>query len=128
MLQTVNDKAADTKKIAGTFKPIDYTKEVPLDPNDVDGWMVHIDAMLSPKYESALVKYIRAERDIFAWKPSDMLGIPREVVVHSLWIIKPGSKPVKKWLRCFNVEKHKAISKEVGKLLTIGFIKEVYHP
>jgi len=26
-----------------------------------------------------LVDFLRANRDIFVWKPSDMLGIPREV-------------------------------------------------
>jgi hypothetical protein len=32
--------------------------------------------------------------DVFAWKPSDMKGIPREVAEHKL-NIKPGSKLVK---------------------------------
>jgi hypothetical protein len=64
---------------------------------------------------------------MFAWKPSDMKGIPRVVAEHKL-NIKPGSKPVKQRLRCFNDAKCKAISEEVMKLLGAGFIREVFHP
>ena len=65
--------------------------------------------------------------DIFAWKPSDMPGIPREVAEHSL-NIRPGSKPVKQRLRRFDEEKRRVIGEEISKLLAAGFIKEVYHP
>jgi hypothetical protein len=74
-----------------------------------------------------LVDFLRTNKDIFAWKPSDMPGIPREVTEHALWI-KPGSKPVKQRLRCFDEEKHRAIGKEITKLLAAEFIREVYHP
>jgi hypothetical protein len=42
--------------------------------------------------------------------------------------IKPGSKPVKQRLRRFNDEKCKAIGEEILKLLSAGFIREVFHP
>jgi hypothetical protein len=64
---------------------------------------------------------------MFAWKPSDIKGIPKEVVEHKL-NIKPGSKPVKQHLHRFNDEKSKAIGEEILKLLSAGFIHEVYHP
>jgi hypothetical protein len=48
---------------------------------------------LSPKYESALVEFLCENWDIFAWQPSDMIGVPRELTEHALQII-PGSKPV----------------------------------
>jgi hypothetical protein len=64
---------------------------------------------------------------MFAWKPSDMKGIPREVAEHKL-NIKPGSKPVKQRLRHFNDEKCKAIDEEIKKLLSSRFIGEVFHP
>jgi hypothetical protein len=65
--------------------------------------------------------------DVFMWKPSDMKGIPREVAEHKL-NIKPGSKPVKQRLCRFNNDKCKAIGEEILKLLSAGFIHEVYHP
>jgi hypothetical protein len=64
---------------------------------------------------------------VFAWKPSDIKGIPREVAEHKL-NIKQGSKPVKQCLLHFNDEKFKAIGEEVMKLLSAGFIREVFHP
>jgi hypothetical protein len=56
-----------------------------------------------------------------------MKGILREVAEHKL-NIKSGSKPVKQRLRRFNDEKFKAIGEEVMKLLSAGFIHEVFHP
>jgi hypothetical protein len=64
---------------------------------------------------------------MFTWKPSDMKGIPREVAERKL-NIKPGSKLVKQRLHRFNDEKCKAIDKEIMKLLSAGFIREVFHP
>ena len=74
-----------------------------------------------------LVDFLRANADIFAWSPSDMPGIPREVAEHSL-DIRAGSKPVKQRLRRFDEEKRRAIGEEIHKLLAAGFIKEVFHP
>ena len=67
-----------------------------------------------------LVDFLRANADIFAWSPSDMPGIPREVTEHSLDIL-PNSKPVKQCLR-------RVIGEVVHKLLEAGFVKEVFHP
>jgi len=47
--------------------------------------------------EAVLVDFLRANADVFAWSPSDMPGIPREVAEHSL-DIEAGSKPVKQRL------------------------------
>jgi hypothetical protein len=55
-----------------------------------------------------LVDFLRANINIFAWSPSDMLGIPREVAEHALEI-RGGSKPVKQHLRRFDEEKRKVI-------------------
>jgi len=74
-----------------------------------------------------LVDFLRANADMFAWSPSDMPGIPREVAEHSLEI-QAGSKPVKQRLRRFDEEKRKIIGEEMHKLLTAGFINEVHHP
>jgi hypothetical protein len=74
-----------------------------------------------------LVNFLRANVDIFAWSPSDMPGIPREVVEHTLEI-RASSKLVKQRLRRFDEEKRKVIGEEIHKLLEAGFIKEVHHP
>nr|CAE01914.2 OSJNBb0070J16.8 [Oryza sativa Japonica Group]CAE02343.1 OSJNBb0072M01.4 [Oryza sativa Japonica Group] len=64
---------------------------------------------------------------IFAWKPSDMPGIPREVIEHSLHV-KEDAKPIKQRLRCFAQDRKDAIKEELTKLLAAGFIKEALHP
>jgi len=74
-----------------------------------------------------LIDFLRANTNIFAWSPSDMPGIPREVTEHSL-DIRASSKPVKQRLRRFDEEKRRAIGEEIHKLLAAGFIKEVFHP
>jgi hypothetical protein len=74
-----------------------------------------------------LVDFLRANADIFAWSPSDMPGIPREVAEHSLDIL-PHSCAVQQRLRHFDEERRWAIGAELRKLLEAGFIKEVFHP
>ena len=74
-----------------------------------------------------LVDFLRANVDMFAWSPSDMLGIPREVAEHAL-DIRAGSRPARQRLRRFDEEKRRAIGEEVQKLVAAGFIKEVFHP
>jgi hypothetical protein len=74
-----------------------------------------------------LVDFLRANADIFAWSPSDMPGIPREVAEHSLDIL-PHSRAVQQQLRRFDEERRRAIGAELRKLLEAGFIKEVFHP
>ena len=75
--------------------------------------MVRIGTTLSSKYESALADFLHANRDIFAWRPLDMPGILREVAEHALKI-RPGSKPVKQCLRCFDKGKRRAIGEEIA--------------
>jgi hypothetical protein len=74
-----------------------------------------------------LVDFLHANASIFAWSPSDMLGIPREVAEHSLDIL-PHSKAVQQRLRRFDEERRREIGVELRRLLEAEFIKEVFHP
>jgi hypothetical protein len=74
-----------------------------------------------------LVDFLCANTDIFAWSPSDMPDIPREVAEHSLDIL-PHSRAVQQRLRRFDEERRRAIGVELRKLLEAGFIKEVFLP
>jgi hypothetical protein len=75
----------------------------------------------------ALVDFLCPNADIFAWSPSDMPGISREVAEHSLDIL-PHSRVVQQRLLRFDEERCRAIGVELWKLLEAGFIKEVFHP
>jgi hypothetical protein len=74
-----------------------------------------------------LVDFLHANAEVFAWSPSDMPGIPRDVAEHSL-DIRAGARPMKQLLRRFDEEKRRAIGEEIHKLMVAGFIKEVFHP
>nr|CAE76039.1 B1292H11.25 [Oryza sativa Japonica Group] len=80
-----------------------------------------------PKKELALITFLRDDADVFAWQPSDMPGVPREVIEHKL-MVRPDAKPVKQKLRRFAPDRKQAIREELDKLLKAGFIREVLHP
>jgi hypothetical protein len=65
--------------------------------------------------------------DVFAWEPSQMPGIHREVIEHHLKIY-PDAKSVRQKPRKQSVERQNFIYEEVRKLLHAGFIKKVHHP
>jgi hypothetical protein len=56
-----------------------------------------------------------------------MPGVPRELIEYALNVHQK-AVPKKQRLRRFAHDKHEAIKREIVKLLTAGFIKEVIHP
>ena len=54
------------------------------------------------------MQFLHENWDIFAWKPSDMPGVPRELAEHCLRV-DPKVKPIKEHLRRSAVQKRKAI-------------------
>jgi hypothetical protein len=55
---------------------------------------------LSDKYKDTLISFLRNHIDIFTWKPTDMLGVPRELIEHFL-NVSATAKPIKQKLRLF---------------------------
>ena len=64
---------------------------------------------------------------MFAWTPSDMSGVPREVIEHHLAVC-PNARPVKQKARKQAPEKQAFIVKEVEKLKAAKVVREVAHP
>ena len=56
-----------------------------------------------------------------------MPGINPSVICHKL-NVDMSMRPIKQKRRVFALDRNQAISDEVGKLLTTGFIREVYYP
>jgi hypothetical protein len=56
-----------------------------------------------------------------------MPGVPRRLIKHSL-NVDPKATPKRQHLCCFTDDRRDAIKKELTKLLTSGFICEVFHP
>ena len=62
--------------------------------------------------------------DVFAWEPSQMIGIPREVIEHHLRIY-PDATPVRQKPRKQSVERQNFIREEVRKLLHASLKKGI---
>jgi hypothetical protein len=92
----------------------------PTDPNKTTSIAVNLD----PAYESTLVEFLCEHWEIFAWCPSDMPEVPRELVEHAL-NMDPKAKPVKQPLRRFDKPKRKSISSKLHRLENAGFIREI---
>ena len=72
-------------------------KEVAFVPGD-QSKTDQIGASLEPKYEDMLVSFLREHVDVFTWKPTDILGMSRELIEHSLNILAT-AKPTQQKLR-----------------------------
>jgi hypothetical protein len=64
---------------------------------------------------------------MFAWQPSQMPGIPMEVIEHHLKIY-PDTRSVQQKPQKQSVERRNFIHEEIKKMLDAGFIREVHHP
>ncbi|XP_075651794.1 uncharacterized protein LOC142622232 [Castanea sativa] len=82
---------------------------------------------LSPEMKMRLVRFFKENMDVFAWSHEDMPSISPKVIQHRL-NVDPEKKPVQQRRRVFALELNQAITKEVNKLLSAGFIREVYYP
>jgi hypothetical protein len=74
-----------------------------------------------------LIAFLQANVDVLAWQPSDMSGIPREVIEHKLKVYADAG-PFHQKLRKQSMERQNFIREEVQKLLHVNFLCEVHHP
>ncbi|KAM1394811.1 hypothetical protein ACFX2F_030813 [Malus domestica] len=88
--------------------------------------MARIGSCLSPTEKEELTAFLKENRDIFTWSPSDMLGIDSAIVCHKLHI-DPAAKPVIQKRRHFAPQRVAIIEAEINKLLEAGFIEEMAH-
>ena len=91
-------EGAPTKKKQLFTQDKAKTKQVPVDEDGSSGATFTIDADLDPDQEEALVKFLRANKEIFAWEPKQLVGVPREVIEHHLKVC-PNVRPVKQRAR-----------------------------
>ena len=82
---------------------------------------------LSPRINLEVEALLGASRDVFAWTPRDLKGIPPAIMTHSLSIL-PDSKLVKQRHRRHAGEKKEAVKVELAKLLKAGFVSPVQYP
>jgi hypothetical protein len=83
--------------MAPSFMPGEDSRKVRLEKIDPSK-TTNIGRSLNQAQQYELVKFLIDNPDIFTWKPSDMLGILREIAEHSLRI-QADVKPVKQRFR-----------------------------
>nr|GFC97247.1 reverse transcriptase domain-containing protein [Tanacetum cinerariifolium] len=103
--------------------PTNFT--VALHPNFPDQEVV-VGGSLFDRGRTELCALLKKNLDIFAWKPSDMTGVPRSVAEHRL-NIREGCLPVRQKKRGQAPERAKAIQAEVQKLIEARIMREVYY-
>ena len=81
----------------------------------------------SLEMRTRLVHFLKENLNVFAWSHEDMPGISPEVIQHKL-NVNLKRKPVQQRRRVFAPERDQVVIEEVTKLLTTGFIREVYYP
>ena len=98
-----------------------------LEPIQLDDHLKHlayIGSKLAEHLRSLLIRFLKQNKDVFAWKQKDIGGIDPAIITHKL-SVSPSFKLVKKKRRSFTPERQKVIKEEVGKLLQTGVIREV---
>ena len=100
-------------------------KQVSVDEDGASGATFTIGANLEPGQEEALVKFLRANKKVFAWEPDQLAGVPRGVIEHHLNVC-PNMCRVKQKARRQSTKKQAFIVQETCKLEAAGVIREVY--
>ena len=99
---------------------------VTLDRDEIDK-TTRIGTTLSPAMSASLIQFLQQNLDVFVWSHEDMSGIPTEIIQHKL-NVNPVSKPMQQRQRVFAPKRDQAIRDEIARLLSAGFIREVYYP
>ncbi|GJW34757.1 reverse transcriptase domain-containing protein [Tanacetum coccineum] len=88
---------------------------------------ITIAANLPKTLKEKLCELLRSNKDVFAWTPADMTGIPWELAEHKL-NIHPRTFPVWQKKRAIAKERSEAITTEVSKLVEARILKAVFFP
>jgi hypothetical protein len=76
------------------------------------------------KEEAELIETLAKNKDVFAWSASNLKGVSREIIQHSL-DINPKMKPRKQRQRKMSKERILAAKAKVQRLLDANVIREV---
>ncbi|XP_071739802.1 uncharacterized protein [Rutidosis leptorrhynchoides] len=85
---------------------------------------IQIGAILSTNAKDTLCKLLAASIDVFAWEPSDMTGVPREIAQHRL-NVNPNITPVVQKKRAMALERSNFLDNEVQRLVDASIMKKV---
>ena len=107
-------------------EPTEELEEVALIEGD-EKKTTKIGTSMTKGVQDSIVRFLRENADVFTWSHDDMSGISTEVIAHKL-NVNPSMHPIKQKRRVFAPERNATVMEEIDKLLTAGFIREVYYP
>ena len=107
-----------------TTRPAPSEELEPVQLGDQPEHLVYIGSKLAEGTRSSLIRFLKQNMEVFAWKQEDMGGVDPTMITHKL-NVNPSCKPVKQKRRSFAPERQKAINEEIGKLLQAQAIREV---
>ena len=87
----------------------------------------NIGIKMDGRIRKVVIEFLKDNIDVFAWTHEDMPSIDPSIISHKL-NVDLSMRLIKQKRRVFALDKNQAISDEVEKLLTTGFIREVYYP
>lgn len=96
--------AASAKKKQLFYQDWAKTKQVLIDEDGASGATFTIGADLALDQEEALVNFLRTNKEVFAWEPKHLVGVPRGIIEHHLRVC-PNMHPVKQKARRQSTEK-----------------------
>uniref|UniRef100_A0A2N9J4D3 Uncharacterized protein n=1 Tax=Fagus sylvatica TaxID=28930 RepID=A0A2N9J4D3_FAGSY len=86
-----------------------------------------IGTKMDERLRESMIKFLKSNSDVFAWTHDDMPSINPSTICHRL-NVDSSIRPIKQKRRVFAPDRNQAISDEVEKFLTVGFIREAYYP
>ena len=88
---------------------------------------LYIGGQLKAEVVEGIKHLLSGSRDVFAWTPKDLKGIPPSLMTHSL-SINPEVKPRRQKRRKQAGQKNEAAAAELAKLLKADFVRTVQYP
>ncbi|XP_073309956.1 uncharacterized protein [Primulina huaijiensis] len=102
----------------------DVCEELILNP---PSGVVRIAQTLEEPLKEQLVRCLEKNKDVFAWCPSKLQGVRREVMEHKMNVLNE-CRPVIQKKRHFGPENDAIIKEQMQDLLRVGHIQEIYFP
>ena len=109
------------------IRPMPSEELKPVQFEDQLKHLAYIGSKLAEDVKDLLIRFLKQNVEVLAWKQENIGGIDLTVIIHKLNVI-PFFKPVKHKRRSFTSERQKAINEEVSKLLQARAIREVNYP
>jgi hypothetical protein len=114
-----NPEEVQPEKVKPVVSPMDYVKEE-VEP----GRSFYLNKQLKDTEKSGYLKLLREYLDVFAWKPTDLTGIPPHLGEHHIDLTE-GSIPVRQRQYRLNPRYSLMVKEEIDRLLEAGFIYPV---